>query len=205
MIESGYTRWDHVLFYVMLFGLFVLTIPFKKRVGRRSASAYIAFVIALYAEMLGFPLSIYIFAWLFDYQIEGRGGMWDILQRVLGEPVGPLLEPLFLLFSGVMMISAVYLIVVGWWKIHRAKGNLVTDGLYARVRHPQYFGFVFLTSGMLFQFVSPLTVLMWPILVFSYYRLAKEEEKEMEEKFGKEYLEYRGRVPRFLPLIGRGR
>lgn len=201
MLENGYARWDHVLFCVILFGLFVLTMPFRKKVGRRSASAYLAFIIAFYMEMLGFPLTIYIFTWLFDYQITGRGGMWDILAGVAGEQVAFFLEPFFLLLSGVMMLCGVILVIVGWWKIHGAKDSLVTDGIYALVRHPQYLGFLLLTSGMLFQFTSPLTVLMWPILVVLYYRLAKQEEKEMEEKFGKEYLEYKRKVPGFIPFF----
>ena len=201
MLENGYARWDLVLLYVILFSLFVLTIPFKKKLGRRSASAYLAFIIALFTEMLGFPLTIYIFAWLFDYQIKGRGGMWDMLEGVVGEQVTLVLEPFFIVLSVTMMLFGVILVIVGWRKIHSAKGSLVTDSIYAHVRHPQYFGFLLFTSGMLFQFISPLTALMWPILVVLYYRLAKEEEKEIKERFGKEYLEYKRKVPRFIPFF----
>jgi len=117
---------------------------------------------------------------------------------VVGEHVFFLiLHPL----SEVMMVLGAAFIIVGWKKIHKSEDRLITDGIYAYVRHPQYLGFLLLTLGMLVQWVTFLTALMWPILAVLYYRLAKEEEKELEKKFGKEYLEYKRKVPMFIPIF----
>jgi len=200
MQDYGYGSWDLVIINVILFGLFALAIPFKRKVGRHSASAYLAFVVALYTEMYGFPLTIYILTWLFGYQNPLTHLSGHILAGVVGEDFFFLfLHPL----SSVMMLLGALLVILGWSKTHGARERLVTDGIYSIVRHPQYWGFLIITSGMLVQWATIPTALMWPILVFLYYRLAREEESEMERSFGSQYLEYKRRVPMFLPTFGR--
>jgi protein-S-isoprenylcysteine O-methyltransferase Ste14 len=95
------------------------------------------------------------------------------------------------------------LIIFGWSKIYKAKGEgkLVTTGIYAHVRHPQYLGFLLLTLGMLFEWTTIFTLVLWPFLALIYYRLAKTEEKEAEEQFGEEFREYKRRVPMFIPRL----
>jgi len=96
----------------------------------------------------------------------------------------------------------------GWRAVHReywgrprGEGRLVTSGLYSYMRHPQYTGFILLTLGLLLHWATLPLLVMWPLLVWQYVRLAKAEEEEMVEEFGQEYLEYMERTPRFLPSL----
>ena len=101
------------------------------------------------------------------------------------------------------MLIGILLIIFGWHKIFKAKGELVTTGIYAYVRNPQYLGILLLTFGMNIQWLTILTLVLWPALVIVYYRLAKEEAYEIEEKFGENYRRYKQRVPMFIPRLQR--
>ncbi|NIT77801.1 MAG: DUF1295 domain-containing protein [Thermoplasmata archaeon] len=90
----------------------------------------------------------------------------------------------------------------GWKKIHHGQGELVTEGIYARVRHPQYLGLWMITVGLLIQWPTIATVLMSPILMLAYWRLARREDRELEERFGEQYLTYKREVPAFWPHLG---
>jgi protein-S-isoprenylcysteine O-methyltransferase Ste14 len=91
----------------------------------------------------------------------------------------------------------------GWKLIHGAKGSLVTEGPYAYVRHPQYSGLFIVMIGMLIQWPTIITALMFPVLVFAYYRLSKREEEEMIRIFGNEYRRYMDRTPMSIPRLGK--
>lgn len=197
MSDFGYNNWILVFINVAFFGGFVLFTLFRKKVAKLPASMYLAFVVALYTEMYGFPLTIYVLSWLFGYQnplthVEGH-----IFAGITGENVFfSVLHPL----SSIMMATGILLAIYGWRQIHGSKGRLVMNGIYAYVRHPQYLGILILTIGMLVQWVTIPTLIMWPILAILYYRLARKEEKEIEQKFCREYAEYKAKVPMFLPL-----
>lgn len=85
--------------------------------------------------------------------------------------------------------------------IHGAKGGLVTEEPYAYVRHPQYSGLFLVMIGMLIQWPTIITALMFPVHVFVYYRLTRREESDMIEMFGEEYKRYMERTPMFIPNI----
>ena len=197
MDDYGYGYWGFAILNVTVFGLFILLIPFRKKMHRLPTSIYLAFIVALYAEMYGFPLTIYILSWLFGYQNPLTHTSGHIFASIIGEDFFfTFIHPLSNLLIGV----GIMLVVFGWRGIHGAQEELVIDGLYADVRHPQYLGFLVLTFGMLIQWSTLPTLLMWPLLVVLYFRLAKQEEKEMEAKFGDKFKEYKGKVPMFLPL-----
>ncbi len=196
MAEYSYGVWGLAVINIMLFSLFLLFIPFKRKGLARSAKGiYMAFIVALYAEMYGFPLTIYVLSWLFGYQNPMTHEAGHLLY-----PAEGMASP-FHFLSILMMFTGIVLIILGWRRIYIAQDRLVTDGVYRYFRHPQYLGILLLTSGMLVQWVTIPTAIMWPLLVFLYYRLAKKEEQEIEEKFGEEYAEYRQRVPMFLPFL----
>lgn len=106
-----------------------------------------------------------------------------------------------------MYITGAVLIIWGWKSIHKqywskeeGKGKLVTGGIYNYIRHPQYTGFLTITLGMLMEWATIPLLIMWPILVVLYYRLAKKEEGYMVQEFGEEYERYRSRTGMFMPI-----
>lgn len=96
------------------------------------------------------------------------------------------------------MAAGVWIMWKGWKQVHGG-GELITDGLYARVGHRQYAGLFLVTTGMLVQWPTLVTLLMWPLLVWAYYRLAMREEREMVARFGAAYQAYRLAVPAYVP------
>lgn len=179
-------RWDLVLVSIVLFAAFLLLLPFRKRVSWRAHSAYTGFIIALFAEMFGFPLTIYFISSYFG-RIGFQNEFLDYMSSS-GMSVGLVITGLGLL-----------LVIAGWRYIYRSKEENVIKGVYSYVRHPQYLGLILVTLGWLVHWPTILTAAMWPIVVIMYYRLAKKEEKEMEERFGDRYLLYKENVPMFIP------
>ena len=203
-LPHGFPDWDFVVLNIVLFSLFILFIRFRRRVTRLPSSIYLAFIVALFTEMYGFPLTMYIITWLFGYTFPDC--LWYPLAVLTGKD---LFVSIFLGFilpiSNMIILIGILLIIFGWRKIYRAKGQLVTTGIYGHVRHPQYLGFLLLTLGMNVLWIAISTLLLWPILAILYYRLAKKEDKELEESFGEEYLKYKRMVPMLIPRMHRTR
>lgn len=204
-VGYGYGFWSLVVVNVLLFLFFILSFlaPVKRREWR-SMGVTTAFIIALFTEMYGFPLTIYILTALLGAKYPSlnpfsheSGHLWVTL---FGG--GQTMLTLIHLVSNGMMIAGFLIMGAGWKQVHSAGGSLVTTGLYSRVRHPQYSGLFLVTIGLLVQWPTIITALMWPILVFAYYRLAKREEADMEKEFGDKYRKYKESVPMFIPRLG---
>lgn len=206
MHESyDYGLWFMVLFNVILFGAFAIGfLRPKKKYEWRTLGVFAAFIVALFTEMYGFPLTIYVLLSLFGSQV----GITDPFEHVSGHLLGTLfgapewVKLVICQLGGFVMLIGLIIMGKGWKKIHRAQGELVTDGIYAYVRHPQYSGLFLITIGMLIQWPTIITLVMWPILTYAYYRLALREEREVEEKFGEAYTEYKNMIPAFVPKFG---
>ena len=193
----GYGDWGLAIISIILFFLFITLLPYRRneKGGRASKGILAAFVVALFAEMYGFPLTIYILSWAVGYQNPLTHDAGHLLYPELG-----MLSPLH--FASIAMIAGgILLVSEGWSKIYKAADTLVTDGVYARVRHPQYLGILLVTSGFLLQWVTIPTAIMFPILVWVYCRLARKEERHMESIFGTAYSDYKRSVPMFLPRL----
>ncbi|NTT87559.1 methyltransferase family protein [Tabrizicola fusiformis] len=170
----------------------------------RSFGAFSAFLVALFAEMYGFPLTIYLLSgWLgstypgIDWFSHDAGHLPEMMFGWRGSPhFGP-----FHLLSYLLIGGGFWLLSVAWPILYAAQraGRLATTGPYARIRHPQYVGFVLILTGFLVQWPTILTLAMYPVLVWMYLRLARSEEAEARERFGAEYDAWASRVPAYLP------
>ena len=118
----------------------------------------------------------------------------------MGEKGDPHFGPLHIA-SYVFLGLGFYLLSSAWNVLYHAqrRNALATSGPYARIRHPQYVAFVLILLGFLLQWPTLLTLLMFPILLVMYARLAINEEAEMHRQFGAEYDAYAARTPRFVP------
>ncbi len=201
----AYGLWGLVVLNSIVFIFFAFTF-FKPQTKRdwRSFGAFSGFLVALFAEMYGFPLSIYILSgWL---QSRYPGVDWfshdagHLLEMLFGWRANPHIGP-FHLLSFVLIGAGFILISAAWRVLYEAqrRGTLATSGPYSYVRHPQYVGFILVLAGFLVQWPTLLTLAMFPVLVVMYVRLARQEERETRATFGHTYDVYASSVPAFLP------
>ena len=204
-----YGLWSLVIVNSAVFILFAYTF-FKPRTPRdwRSFSAFSAFLVALFAEMYGFPLTIYFLSgWLqsrypnVDWFSHDAG---HLLEMMFGWKTNPHFGPFHIL--SFVFIGGGFILISAAWKVlydAQKRRTLATAGPYSYVRHPQYVGFIMVMFGFLVQWPTLLTLAMFPVLTVMYVKLAQSEEREAIAEFGAAYTAYAADVPTFIPRLRR--
>lgn len=206
----AYGLWSLVIINSLIFIIFAYSFT-KPRTNRdwRSFGAFSSFIVALFAEMYGYPLTIYLLSGWLQNRYPGlnllshdAGHLW---QTLLGWKGDPHFNPIHI-FSELLIVGGFFLLASAWGVLYKAQRShtLATAGPYARMRHPQYAGFILIMTGFLLQWPTLVTLAMFPVLVFMYVRLAYREEREVFSEFGEEYAHYAKRTPAFFPRIGGG-
>lgn len=204
----AYGLWSLVIINTLFFIIFATSFSvggWKK--NWRELGMFSAFVLALFTEMYGFPLTIYFLSgWLaarypgLDLTSHDAGHLWSTVLGLKGDPHFSFLHILSILLIGAGFI----LLGQSWRPLYEAQkaGKVATTGPYARIRHPQYVAFVAVMFGFLLQWPTIPTLLMFPVMAYVYARLARLEEQASIEQFGDAYCAYMAAVPAFIPKFG---
>jgi protein-S-isoprenylcysteine O-methyltransferase Ste14 len=208
---SAYGLWMLVLINSAIFIIFAYSFA-KPQSPRdwRSFSAFSAFIVALFVEMYGLPLTIYLLSgWLqsrypvVDPLTHDSGHLWWTILGLHGNPHTSVIH----LMSNALILGGFILLGSAWNVLYKAQRShqLATTGMYARIRHPQYVGFIVIMFGFLLQWPTLLTLLMFPVMVWMYMKLAHSEEEQAKREFGAAYERYAAVTPRWIPRIARKR
>lgn len=205
--SPAYGLWSLVLINSAVFILFGLSFVHpRSRRDWRAFGGFSAFVVALFTEMYGFPLTIYLLSGWLSRRFPGVNllshDFGHLPEALLGWRGNPHFSPLHILST--LMIAGGFILLSSSWRVlyeAQTSHRLAVAGPYARVRHPQYLGFIVIMLGFLFQWPTLVTLLMFPILVVMYARLARREEREAQAAFGAVYDRYAAATPAFLPRL----
>lgn len=178
-----------IILNIMMVIAFLALFPYRRPTKNiwKSRGTFIAFVIALMTEMFGWPLLIFVISPILDVPMIAPK-LFDAFGHTLAH-IGTMVS-----------LCGVVLIAWGWIQIHKAEG-LVKTGIYHFIRHPQYTGIFLFTTGWILHWPSIFTLIIWPILIWAYVWLARQEEKMALEEFGDAYLDYSNKTKRFVPFM----
>jgi protein-S-isoprenylcysteine O-methyltransferase Ste14 len=201
MSDYGYGLWGLAAVDSLL--VIIFAVSFFHPSGRRdwrTLGGFAAFIVALFSEMYGYPLTIYLLSGALGSKLglsHSSGHLWNDLIGWQGDPH---LSP-FHLLSYAVIIGGFALVASAWRVLFAAQqaGVLATSGPYQRIRHPQYTGLLLIMVGFLIQWPTIPTLLMFPVLVITYRRLAIREERAVREQFAGVWDDYAGRTPRLIP------
>ncbi len=196
-----YGNWQLVIASIIVSSfIFTVFLAKPKKMNWKTYGLTEAFIISLFTEMFGIPLTIYILSSYFNITIPLNGltgHLWATLLTLTG-----ILD----LETGVLIVMTASLILIGigtlmliggWVQVYRNRESIADTGLYSYVRHPQYLGIMLIITGFMVQWPTLPTLIMYPILINIYYRQAIKEEEVMLGRFGDKYRSYMEKTPRF--------
>lgn len=206
--EDWYGNWRDVLIVSGVFLAFVLGFVWPRGgLQWRNAGLYSAFLISLFVEMFGIPLTIYVLAPLLHLPALEFGmnesHLWAYLLDRAGQVPLPEGVHFVMMISMGLLATGLALVAVGWAQVFGARHELRTSGIYRLVRHPQYLGLMLVIVALNIQWPTILTLAMAPVLIVMYVRQARREDKELEARFGRTFVDYAARVPAFIPRLRR--
>jgi protein-S-isoprenylcysteine O-methyltransferase Ste14 len=185
--------WHLVLISIVVFGLFLVPLTYRKRAKWVDYGLVGAFFISLFIEMFGIPLTI-LFASKFLF-VPGTAMPVNVVTfDFMGVHLG---MDHAMTYGLVVMLIGMALIMVGWVSLYTQvrQPGFASKGIYQYSRHPQYLGFVLLVLGWFFGWPTILTVIFSPILVVKYIKAARSEEADMLQLYGDVYADYRRSTP----------
>lgn len=202
---SAYGLWSLVIINSAIFIIFAFSFTKPKtKKDWRSLGMFSAFIVALFTEMYGFPLTIYLLSgWLtqnypgVDFLSHENGHLWHTILGLGGNAHFDIMH----ILSTVFIILGFWLLASSWNVLYKSQkeGTLASTGTYSYVRHPQYLAFMIIMFGFLLQWPTLPTLVMFPILVYIYVRLSKREEEDALAIFDNQYKSYMQKTPAFIP------
>ena len=171
--------WAAFLFYLAIaLEVIVMVTPFT------------AYFYSIYAPILNRLESNPLTAWLTAFFLPHISYTGDPILTALAY-LGPIL---FGLGMAIFFICAFQV-----YSAKLLKKGVVSRGLYARIRHPQYLGLGIAGLGLLLYWPRFIIMILYLTMLFVYYLLARNEEWRMEKRFGDSYRSYKARIAMFLP------
>lgn len=199
-LQDHFNNWLGVLFFIVLYSVVLLFIPFYRKMDKKPAGTYIAFLIAFAIEMHGVPFSMWVISWIIGKNLP-EGILWGhTLKSYIGY-WGMYINIGCAIIALALIINGWYNIYKKYWSKEAGTGSLVTRGVYKFIRHPQYTGLLLLSFGMLAEWVTLPLLILFPVIIYMYVRLAKREERDMLAEFGDEYRDYMQRTKMFIPFV----
>ena len=187
-------NWPVVIMSILLFLAFLIPLSYRRKANWAEYGLATAFFVSLFIEMYGIPLTI-LFASRYFYSPETALPENLVNLQFLGTSFA---MDIAMIYGAFLIILGAALILIGWVTLYQnvKKAKIVTCGIYSYSRHPQYLGFILIIIGWLIGWPTILTLILSPILVYMYLKVANTEEEEMKNIGG--YAKYKKKVPFFV-------